>query len=110
MENIDQIENKLRKGELILDPHGCAQFVAQLSGELSFYLSKQGDIAQQRSKNWLEIRKTCKSDTQAEKEWSITKEGIEYAWYEVRIKRCKSLITGLKVLIKNAELEQMNLH
>lgn len=109
MENIDIITSQLKNGELTQNPHLCAEHVATLSGELSFYLSKQGETVQDRLKNWLEIRKNCKSDTQAEKEWSLTEKGIEYVWYENRIRRIKALLVGLKTLIKMAENEQFNL-
>jgi len=109
METIDKIEKELREGELNNNPHLCAEYVASLCAELSFYLSKQGDIENLRNKNWLEIRTAYKSDTQAEKAWGTTEKGIEHAWYEVRIKRIKALLTGLKTLIRMAESEQHNL-
>ena len=108
-DTINKIEQSLRIGQLNDNPHLCAEYVASMSGELSFFLSQQGEIAKDRAENWLEIRKNCKSDTQAEKEWSLTEKGIGYAWYEVRIRRIKALLVGLKTLIRMAESEQRNL-
>ena len=108
-DTIVKIEGSLRTGALNDNPSSCAEYVGILSGELSFYLSMQGEIAKDRAENWLEIRKNCKSDTQAEKEWSLTEKGIEYAWYEVRMRRIKALLVGLKTLIRMAEAEQHNL-
>lgn len=109
MENIDKIQSELKKGELTQNPHLCCEYVASLCAELSFYLAEQSKIEQERAKNWLEIRKEYKSDTQATKAWEITEKGIEFEWFENRIKRIKALLTGLKTLIKMAENEQFNL-
>lgn len=108
-ETINNIEKELMEGLLTTNPSLCGQYVGILSGELSFYLSLMGEIERKRSKNWLEIRKGYKSDTQATRGWEITQDGIDYSWYETRIKRTKALITGLKTLIKMAEAEQYNL-
>ena len=109
METIDKIESEIRSGELNNNPHLCAEYVGSLSGELSFYLGQQGEIEQNRAKNWLEIRKNYKSDTQTTRAWELTDKGIEYSWFETRIKRIKALLTGLKTLIRMAESEQFNL-
>lgn len=108
-EKINLIEKELRDGILNNNPHLCAEYVASLCGELSFYLSKQGEIEQNRAKNWLEIRKEHKSDTATTKAWSLTEDGISYEWYENRIKRIKALLTGLRSLLKMAELEIHNI-
>jgi hypothetical protein len=110
IDTIDKIENEMRAGELTENPGQCARYVASLSGELSFYLAQQGKTLESRAKNWLTLRKEYKSDNQAEKAWTITQEGIDYTFYDLRIKRVKALLVGLKTLIKNAEAEQMNLH
>lgn len=109
METLDKIQNELRENKLIGNPHQCAEYVGILSGELAFYLSKQSDLEQERSKNWLELREGFKSDTATSKAWSFTKEGIEYEWYESRCKRIKACLTGLRTLIRLAETEQHNL-
>lgn len=109
-ETIQKVEDDMRDEVLTENPHQCAQYVALLSGDLAFYLGKQGIIAHRKAKTWLLIRDKYKSDNQAEKAWELTEDGIEYNWYENRIKRIKALLTGLKTLIRNAESEQHNLH
>lgn len=109
MEKIDIIQNELREGKLNNNPSLCAENVAYLSGELSFYIGMQSDIEKDRADNWLDIRKNCKSDNQADKTWLRTSEGREYEWYESRIKRCKTLIQGLRTIIRKCELEMQNI-
>jgi len=110
METIEKIEQELRSNELISNPHQCAEYIATLSGELSFYLAKISDIEKLHPHQWLALRKEQKSDASTDKAWQRTEEGIEHNWYESRIKRIKALIGGLRAIIRNAEAEQFNQH
>jgi len=110
METLDLIQDSLRNGELLNNPSLCADHIATLSGELSFYISMQGEIEKNRATQWLSMRKDHKSDTATDRAWSLTEKGIEYEWYESRIKRIKAILTGLKTIIRKCELESMNLN
>lgn len=105
---ISTIQEELRENRLNSAPSQCSEYVARLSGELSFYLARQGELELEKSKNWLEIRKEYKSDNQAEKAYSITPKGLDWEFYETEIKRIKALLTGLKSIIKKCEAEAHN--
>ncbi len=114
MENnefIDRIQEQLRSGELVGNPHGCAEAVAQLSGEISFYLAQMAEIEKKRPTEWLELRNSgkYKSDTATDRAYKLTDAGKELDWYQTRCKRLKALLTGLKTLIRASELEANNL-
>ena len=108
-ETIYKIQEELRAGRLVNDPHQCAEFVASLSGELSFYLSQLAELEKNKPADWLVMRKEHKSDNATEKAWERTERGIEAQWFRSRIKRINALLVGLKTLLKMAEMEMRNL-
>ena len=110
-EIIDQIQNELRSGTLVNDPHGCAEYVAILSGEMSFYLAQMSEIEKKRPDEWLEMRNSgkYKSDTATDRAYKLTECGRGLDWYQNRIKRLVALLRGLKTLIRASELEINNL-
>ena len=110
-EIIDTIQNELREGTLVNDPHGCAEKVAILSGELSFYFGMIAEIEKKRPDEWLEMRNSgkYKSDAATDRAYRLTECGRELDWYQSRIKRLLALLRGLKTLIRVSELEIQNL-
>lgn len=109
-ETIDKIQEELRAGTLIQSPGICSQYIATLSGELSFYLGQISEIEKNRPESWLKLRQSgdYNSDTATDRAWTRTDEGKQHEWYRGRISRIKSLIGGLKALVRNAENEQIN--
>lgn len=110
-ETIDTIQEELRTGRLNENPYLCSEYVAKLSGELSFYLSMCAELDKKRPTQWLELRNSgkYKSDTATDRAYSLTEDGIQLDWYNSRIQRIKALLQGLKTLIRAAELEANNL-
>lgn len=105
METIDKIQNELKSGELNLNPRLCNEYIGILAGEMSFYIAQSSEIEKNRPHTWLKMRQEHNSDTATDRSWERTEDGVNLNWYNSRIKRIKSLITGLKALVKNAENE-----
>ena len=108
MEIIQQVENSLRDGTLLNNPHLCADKRAQLSGEYSYLVGQLEEIKSIKPLVWLEMRKEHKSDSATDKAYEATEEGLKEVRLRGQIKRAEKLISGLGSLIKIATDEAHN--
>lgn len=108
MEIIQEVENALRGGTLLNNPHLCADYRAQLSGEYSYLVGQLEEIKSSKPLVWLEMRKSHKSDSATDKAYEATVDGITEVKLRGQIKRAEKLISGLGSLIKVASDEAHN--
>ena len=105
---IDTVQEALRGRELISNPHLCAEYRSQLSGEYSFLVGKLEELKAVKPLVWLEMRKDHKSDSATDKAYEATERGIEEIKLRGKIKQCEKLMQGLSSLIKLAEGQAFN--
>jgi hypothetical protein len=107
--NIIQItEDKLRSGELVSQPHQCAELRAKLSGEYSFWAGQLGEIEARKPLAWNAKRTDFKSDSACDKWWESTPDGINEIGIRITIKRIERMMQGLNGLLRLAEGEAKN--
>lgn len=107
---IDQVQEALREGSLISNPHVCAQYRSQLSGEYSYICGQLEEIKTRKPLVWLEMRKEHKSDSATDKAYEVTEDGIKESQLKGMLKRADKLLSGLSSLIRLAENEAKNIH
>lgn len=103
MNIIDQVQEALRGRELLNNPHLCAEYRSQLSGEYSYLVGQLEEIKANKPLIWLEMRKEHKSDSATDKAYEATESGIAEIKLRGSIKRIEKLMQGLNSLIKVAE-------
>lgn len=108
MDLIKVVQEALRNRELTSNPHLCAEYRSQLSGEYSYLVGQLEDIKANKPIVWLEMRKNFKSDLATDKAYEATESGLEEIRLRGKIKQCEKLISGLGSLIKVAEGESFN--
>ena len=107
---VDQVQEGLRDGSLISNPHMCATYRSQLSGEYSYLVGQLEEIKSRKPLVWLELRKEHKSDSATDKAYEVTEDGIAETKLKGTLKRCDKLLSGLSSLIRLAENEAKNIH
>lgn len=110
MDNINKIRDSLRNGEYISNPHGAAEAKSVLAGEYSWIMGQLEIILQRKPAIWIEIRKSVKSDTAAERAWEKTIDGLDEQGLRLRAKGIEKMLSALSSLITIAQGEANNLH
>lgn len=105
---IETVQNALRDGSLLNNPHLCAQYRSQLSGEYSYLVGLLDEMKTMKPLVWLEMRKEHKSDSATNKAYEATEDGIKEVQIKNKLKRCEKLMQGLNSIIKIAEAEAFN--
>ena len=95
--SLENIQNQMRAQEQ-LSPKEVSDFRRFLAGEYSY----NGELLQYVEKNkpeiWLELRKQCKSDTQADRKWEMEPAGITEQELKMKMKRCEKLLSALRTI------------
>jgi hypothetical protein len=108
--NISTVSDKLRAGELINDPHKCAEYHAILAGEYSWIMGQLEEILSRKPTMWNRLRSDVDSDKSAERLYEATTEGINEMGLKLRAKGIEKMMSALKSIMRNAENESRNLH
>lgn len=103
-----EIENNLRNGVYINNPHKCAEDRARLAGEYSFLCSQLEEILSRKPSVWNTIRPNYKSDTACERAYEATEDGINEIGLRLRLKSIEKMMSSMSSLIKIAEGEARN--
>ena len=102
---IDQVQEALRDRSLVSNPHLCATYRSELSGEYSYLVGQLEDIKARKPLVWLEMRKEHKSDSSTNRAYEATEDGMNEVQLRGKLKRVEKLMQGLNSLIKIAEQE-----
>lgn len=105
---IDTVQEALREGSLVNNPALCAEYRAQMSGEMSYLISQLGEIKTKKPELWLEMRKSHNSDSATNKAYDATELGVLEVQLRGKVKQCEKLMQGLNSIIKLAEAESRN--
>lgn len=106
---IEQVQEALRDRSLISNPHLCAQYRSELSGEFSYLVGQLEDIKARKPLVWLEMRKEHKSDSSTNRAYEGTEDGMKEVNLRGKLKQCEKLMQGLNSLIKLAEQEAFHI-
>jgi hypothetical protein len=99
-----EIEEALREN-IKVEADIYATWRSRLSGEWGFYAGQLEEILKIKPEKWLEIRKKCKSDAQAQKKWEASELGQNEMIIKLRMKRLEKHISSLRQLIETAQRE-----
>ena len=110
MEQIDDIAKKLREGYYTSNPVGASEDLAILAGNYAWVCGMLEQILQRKPALWNTIRRDdeVKSDTQAERIYQKTEDGINEMGLRLRLKAMDKMSSALKSLIRIAEGESNN--
>lgn|SRR3990167_3209023 len=103
---IEDIIIKLR-GEC--SPDELSEYLLQLAGEYAFLATKLEKLCVLKAEKWLELRENTTSDTQAEREWERTKEGLLEHSLKLQMKSIDKLSSAIKSRLRIKELEAQNI-
>ena len=110
MNTIEQVQNALIDGSLLLAPSLCAEMRSQLAGEMSRLFELKTIIELREPAIWLALREKSASDASTDRAYSRTSDGLELLQLKSLIKRSEKLSRGLDTIIRNAVSEQFNQH
>lgn len=108
-DNYIRIQSNLRIGYYGNNPHECANDHAILAGEYSWICGQLENVLKTKSGVWNELRKDVKSDTSADRMYDQTENGLNEIGLKLRLKGAEKMLSSLKSLIRNAEMEIKNI-
>lgn len=79
-----------------------------LSGYYARLSEEFANIEVLRAERWLDIRKTVKSDSVAEKTYMASPEGKEWNQLRIRLKYIEKVVSSIKLRLRVAEHESYN--
>lgn len=103
---IEEAQNLLIGGNC--QPTEAVELRTKLAGLYSFYSSIYQDILSRKPKTWLKLRESCKSDTQADRQYEMTEDGINEIGLKLKIKVIEKLMSAFKTIIEVANNERNN--
>lgn len=86
-------------------PRELAEDIMQFAHLFSEYSDELGDILDEKSNKWSEIREAVTSDKQAEKLWSQTKKGKREIFLRLKMKSIEKQISAIKTYLSVKEKE-----
>lgn len=80
------------------------------SHEFGQYADRLADILKVKPHKWLMIRKDTTSDTQAERKWSTTYEGIDETVIRLKMKKLLVSMSAIKTRLRTMSDEAKNIY
>lgn len=103
---IEEAQNLLVGGHCL--PDQAVEFRTKLAGLYSFYSTIYQEIQSRKPKTWLKLRENCKSDTQADRQYEMTEDGVNEIGLKLKIKVVEKLMSAFKTIIDVANNERNN--
>lgn len=107
---IEEIQNRLREGELLNNPHEVAEIKAWLSGEYSFIQARLSEIEARRGAIWMTMRQGCKTDKETDRKYEMSQDGHDWIILRGQSRGIEKMLSSLSSLLRIAEGESRNLH
>lgn len=92
-----------------MTPSELSEQLMEESAKYGKAVDELTEILRTKSVKWLEIRKDCTSDTQAEREWGRTMDGIREMSLKYTLKALEKSMSATKTRLRILELEARNL-
>lgn len=105
-DSLKEAEEFLKGGSV--DPHTAVALRSKLTGEYSFYSSIYQEILARKSKTWLSLRDTCSSDSQADRKYDMTEDGINEIGLKLKLKVIEKMMSQLRIVIDLNNNERNN--
>ena len=97
MDIIKEAQDILMTGNCM--PHIASEHRNKLAGQYSFLSGILGDILARKPKTWLLLRESCKSDSQADRKYEMTDDGINEIGIRLQIKAVEKMLSSFKTII-----------
>lgn len=90
------------------DPHALAEEKLTISGEYERLSEQLSEIDILRPAIWIEIKKDCKSDKEADMKWDMTEMGKEEIKIRARLKWIDKRTSAISSMLRVLETEWRN--
>lgn len=90
-------------------PHALAEKRMDITGEYSRDSEKLEEILATKPKIWLEMRKLCKTDSEANKQWDGSEQGIDEMRLRMRLKRYEKQLSAIRTMLEVKAQEMRNI-
>ncbi len=91
-----------------MNPHELAERRLTLSAEYARLSEKMGFILSERPLEWLQLRKTAKSDKEADRQYEASPAGKEEVVLRYKLKGMEKEISGIKTYLEVLQGESRN--
>lgn len=91
-----------------MTPSELSEKLMEESAQFSQYCDELADILQRKPAEWLKLRTGATSDTQAERMYSNTPDGVQEVILRLKIKACEKSMSAIKARLRVVELEVRN--
>lgn len=85
-----------------------AEFKTWLAGQYGFLTGRLITVLAGKPERWLKLREKCTSDTQAEREWARTAEGMNETAIRLQMKAMDKMASAISTRISVAQGEARN--
>jgi hypothetical protein len=89
-------------------PHEMANYKVYLAAEYAFLSGQLNTALMEKPEKWLKLRGHCKSDTQAERMWARTPEGLNETSIRLKLKSIEKMMSAISTKISVASEEIRN--
>jgi hypothetical protein len=104
--DLNAITLELRDSQL--PPGKLSEYLVQLAGEYAFISSRLEEILKVKPQVWLKLREESKSDTQADKKWESSQDGLQEIIYKLQLKSIEKQLSSIKTRLHIYEMEARN--
>ena len=102
--NEKEISEALRSKKIY--PQQAVETRTQLAGLYAFYSEQLEDILMRYPATWEEIKKGKNTNTETDRAYDSTPDGLNKVGLEMRLKRIEKMMSALKSIIDNANTER----
>ncbi len=101
--NEKEISHALRSRKIY--PPEAIEMRTQLAGLYAFYSEQLEDVLMRYPKMWEEIRKTKKTNAEADRAYEATPDGLNQTGLSLRLKSMEKMMSALRTITENANTE-----
>ncbi len=108
MKTLKELSQELKEGKAFT-PQELSIFRLELSGWFGTLSEELQEILRDKPQEWLELRKSVKSNAEADKLWEASEGGkreMELRW---SLRVCEKIMSSLRIRLEVIEKEVMNL-
>jgi len=92
-----------------LSPTELSEIHMKLAGEYAYKATELDALLIGKPEMWLALKENSKSDTEANRKWDMTPEGIKENSLKLQMKSIEKMMSALKSRMRIKELEATNI-
>ena len=91
-------------------PPQLAEHLLGLASDYSRLSDELAEVLTAKPMKWIELRAVASSDTQAERAWSATEDGVKEVVLRLKVKALEKVMSAIKTRLRVLEGEANNLY